>query len=337
MPPHAHPATLALLAALSVTLAPRSASSSVAAQAGHAASRTTEPHLFAPGVVSTGDNEFSTALTPDGRTVFWTVSAPDRLRHPFAILAAHRTADGWSDPEVVPFSGGPHSDADPFVSPDGSRLFFMSRRPLAGEASRPDFDLWVVERTAAGWSEPVHLASPVNSDAQEIFPSVAASGTLYFVSDRPGGRGENDLYRARWSAGAYGPPENLKDVNSELGESNVCVAPDESFLIFSSARPTGLGDSDLYLSFRRGAGWSTPRNLGPAVNSDADDYAPALSPDGRDLYFSSRRTRFPARTPGERLTYAELRSRIRHAGNGNADVYVVPIETLLQELRAPAS
>ena len=87
----------------------------VAGAPAQSATRDTIPALFAEGVVSTGDNEFSTALSPDGRTVYWTVSAPNVFAFPFVILMATRTARGWSAPRVAPFSGTGFSDADPAI------------------------------------------------------------------------------------------------------------------------------------------------------------------------------------------------------------------------------
>lgn len=282
----------------------------------------TIPALFAEGVVSTGDNEFSTAVSADGRTVYWTVSAPNVFAFPFVILMATRTARGsWSAPRVAPFSGTGFGDADPAISPDGRKIFFMSRRPVSGTAQRPDFDIWVFDNVSATTAR----VDEVNSDKMDLFPSVASNGTLYFTSDRDGGFGGADIYRSRLAGGRYAAPENLGPiVNSAHAESNVYVAPDESYVVFSGGgRPDSKGATDLYIAERSAEGaWSAPRPL-RYVNTEWDDYAPTVSPDGRLLYFTSRRPRVrPAR--GAQLTYDEVRARLRSAGNGNADVYVIP-------------
>lgn len=69
----------------------------------------------------------------------------------------------WRTPEVAPFSGR-YSDADPFFTPDGSRFYFISNRPVVGK-SQPDLDIWMIEKTGAGWSEPKNLDAPVASIA----------------------------------------------------------------------------------------------------------------------------------------------------------------------------
>jgi Tol biopolymer transport system component len=129
----------------------------------------------------------------------------------------------------------------------------------------------------------------VNStQADDYYPTVSRSGTLYFSSNRPGGLGQNDIYRSRRINGRWTAPENLgATVNTAGREYDPFIAPDESYLIFASERPGGLGAADLYLSVRRGDGtWCVPVNLGPDVNSSAAEYTPMLSPDGRYLFFT---------------------------------------------------
>jgi dipeptidyl aminopeptidase/acylaminoacyl peptidase len=299
--------------------APHAAAQSLRAPERQAAD--TIPALFAEGVVSTGDNEFSTAFSPNGRRVYWTVSAPNVFVIPFVILMANRTPQGWSTPRVARFSGSGFSDADPAVSPDGRKIFFMSRRPVTGTTQRADFDIWVFDVATST----TRRVDEVSTDRQDLFPSVTSNGTLYFTSDRDGGFGGLDIYRSRLVDGRYAAPENLGPVvNSAHGESNVFVAPDESYVIFSSSgRTDSRGAVDLYIAERSPDGaWSTPRAL-KYVNSEWDDYAPTVSHDGRLLYFTSRRPRAVPVQSGQ-LTYEDVRTRFRSAGNGNADIYVIP-------------
>lgn len=98
-----------------------------------------------------------------------------------------------------------------------------------------------------------------------------------------------DIYRIRFLAGRYLPPEKLETISSPLPDHSPFIAPDESYLIWSSFRG-GYGLSDLFISHRRSDGrWSEPRNLGPRINSEAKDEYPYVSPDGRFLFFNSNR------------------------------------------------
>ena len=96
--------------------------------------------LFAPGVISTRDYERDGAFTPDGKTFYFT----KRTMWPYfsAICVSHLRNGKWSEPEVASFSGQ-YGDATPFVSRDGNRLYFASRRPVNG-ALRASTIIWIV-------------------------------------------------------------------------------------------------------------------------------------------------------------------------------------------------
>jgi Tol biopolymer transport system component len=247
------------------------------------------PERFAVGVISTDAEESALNLTPDGQRVYF---ARSRVWFPASRIAAifqvDRTASGWS--EVVPaaFSRG-FSDVDPFVSRDGRSIVFSSMRPVDGRP-RKDFDLWSVRVHGGGFTPAVNLGPAINSDADELYPSMADDGTLYFGSERGRGAGGWDLYRARRNAdGSYGAAETLgAPVNTSAWEYNPTIAPDGSFLIFTSLkRPGGADAGDLWIARREGDGFAAPQSLS-AVNTPAEDHHPTLSPDGRTLFFLRR-------------------------------------------------
>ena len=135
------------------------------------------------------------------------------------------------------------------------------------------------------------------------------------------------LYRSRLTAEGYGEPEALPaPINSGHDESNHWIAPDQSYLIFLSNRPGGLGQADLYISFRSGESWSTPRNLGPSINRVGGNgaFTPFVSADGRTLYFADRIPSQFEDTPTRALKHEELLRRLRAPGNGNGDLYFMP-------------
>jgi Tol biopolymer transport system component len=290
-----------------------------------------EPRLFGEGVISTGDMELNAAFSPDGRTLYFTKRTPTPQM--WFILVSRFQNGKWGEPEMAEFSGQ-HSDFDPFISPDGRRLFFCSDR-TADAQRKSDFDIWVVDQTATSppsppsWSAPKRLEAPINTPAQEFYPSVAANGTLYFSSNREGGKGRGDIYRARLIDGKYAEPENLGEmINSQFFEGDPYIAPDESYLIFVSyGRPEGQGDGDLYLSLRREGAWTKAVNLGSPINSRALDFCPIVSPDGKYFFFTSERG-FAATPLTARLNYERLMKQIRGARNGLGDIYQVDIGAL---------
>jgi Tol biopolymer transport system component len=286
------------------------------------------PAIFGPGVFSTPAWDFFVAFTPDQRTAY-VCRANGNFRY-YTILETHLVGGRWSEPKTAPFSGR-WSDADPHISPDGSKLFFISNRPLSGNQATEEYDIWMVERTAGGgWGEPRHLGAPVNRDSTtEWSPAVARNGNLYFGSGHEGGKGQDDLYVARWANGAYGEPENLGDsINTKAGEVEPWVAPDESYLIFSGyGRPDGMGGYDLYISERRNGIWQRARPLGGGVNSPKGDFNQSVSPDGKYLYFSSTRGVFDS-VPRQRLPYREMQRRLTGIGNGLGDIYRISLRDL---------
>ena len=198
------------------------------------------PERFAPGVVSTDAIELNGVFTPDGREFFFT-----RLID--GVDTMHRSVfeDGkWSEPRpLLVFPGRVRAVAvDMSVSPDGQELYFLGQHPHEGARENPGYDLWVSRRVNGDWSTAQVVPAPVSTSAEELYPVVVADGSLYFSSNRAGGLGRSDVYRAqRLADGSFAEPVNVgPPINSEFGTGDTFVAPDESYLIVSSRRPGGL-------------------------------------------------------------------------------------------------
>lgn len=295
--------------------------------------QTAEPEVFAPGVISTADDELNAAFTPDQRTLFFSKSMPSNRMG--VIFVSQLRGNRWTSPEIAPFSGR-YADYDPFVTSDGAHLYFISNRPKPDATSsspQRTFDIWVVDRTGDRWSEPRNLGAPINTDGQEFYPTVSASGTLYFSSNRPGGKGAGDIYRARLVDGRYTEPENLGDsINTASHEGDPFIAPDESYIIFASyGRSDDLGRGsaagDFYISENVAGVWSKARHLDAPINSPAWDYCPIVSPDGRYFYFSSYRG-FADSLPLPPQTARSLTQQMHGIRNGLGNVYRIPIGAL---------
>jgi hypothetical protein len=283
-----------------------------------------EPKVFQPGVISTGDYEVCPQFSTDGRTFYFVKSTPDM--NFWTIVFSQLNGGEWSEPQVAPFSGK-YSDADEFITVDGRRMFFISRRPVSAQISpnaAGKLDIWMMDRTANGWSEPRNLGRPVNSEGSEYFPTLTRDGTLYFGSARSGGKGGVDLYRSRFLNGSYQEPENLGDaINTTFDEFEPFIAPDESFLIFmAGGRPDGLGGFDLFISYNDHGRWSKAKNLGAPFNSTADELSPRISFDGKYFYWASSRSVID-KPKSQAWTRSTLLSAYHSPGNGLGDIYYV--------------
>lgn len=239
--------------------------------------------IFAPGIVSRVDRfEARIAFSRDLRECYLTETDATFSRP--RLLWAQRGATGWTEFSAVPFGVKFKVCHEPFVSDDNQHLYFTADGDEAVPSNRRDF--WVVERQASGWGEPSRLPEPINSSAVEFFLSQSSDGTVVFASNRPGGLGDFDLYSVEKSADGILSAVNFgPSVNTPGPEYDPCLSRDGKFLVFASAR-AGRRDLDLYVSFRQNdKTWTTPVALTGDVNTDANEYAPSLSPDGRCLFF----------------------------------------------------
>ena len=141
------------------------------------------PERFAEGVITTAAPEFAITFTPDGRTAYFNRASTDRRT--LSIMVSRLAGADWQQPLLAGFSGK-HRDVDPFVTPDGNRLYFSSDRPTSPSDNEPDFNTWYMDAKDGDWSEPRTFGEPLNSRGTDVFVSATRAGALYFSSNRDG-------------------------------------------------------------------------------------------------------------------------------------------------------
>ena len=151
------------------------------------------------------------------------------------------------------------------------------REPVEGAAARDIL-----------WQPPTPLKDVINTQADDYEPKLSADGlTLYFVRGKAGGAA--DIYTSIRTPDGWTAPVEFDAVNTEFDELGPEPAPDGQALYFYSDRPGGSGGYDLWVAYRSAGKWQEPINLGPHVNSEFNDYGPALTPEADTLYFASNR------------------------------------------------
>lgn len=242
-------------------------------------------------------------ITKDGLSLYFSSPRPGGYGG-FDIWVSHRASvgDPWGAPQNLgPTINSPSTESGPVVSIDGHRLYFTSNRPTGFGGN----DLYVSrrhnKREDFGWREPENLGNTINTQSNEAFAMPFeddATGviSLYFVSNRPGGLGDDDIYVSSLQADeTFGPAVLVEELSSYSPDRHPDIRRDGLEFFLMSNRPgsipnlQGASSFDIWTSTRASTSdpWSTPVNLGPIINTNRHDGHPALSFDGTTLYFFS--------------------------------------------------
>jgi outer membrane protein OmpA-like peptidoglycan-associated protein len=188
----------------------------------------------------------------------------------------------------------------PTVSADNKTILFTQNATDTKMASKQQFkkkgissegintlNIFQSEYSGGGWSNPVSIN--INSAEYScLHPCLSSNGQkLYFVSNKPGGKGGYDLYMSTRTGNMWSAPIALAELNTPDNEMYPYIVNDTT-LYFSSNGHIGYGGSDIYVSYFRNGKWSPPVNLGLGINSERDDFGLILW-EGRKGFFASNR------------------------------------------------
>jgi len=242
--------------------------------------------------------EFVNAITLDNSEIYYTVKPENTPNKRFEttkrdedFFYSVKENGKWKNPRPVgeQINSG-YNEGAMHLSPDGTFLYFTSCGRARGYGS---CDLYYAERlNDTSWKKSYNLGPTINTRYWETQPCFAADGkTMYFVSNRPGGKGGADIWKSvktdknKWSE----PVNSGTRINTPGEEMAPYLHPDGETLYFSSDGHKGMGGSDLFMSRKKSdSTWTEPQNLGAPINNSGDQINIIVDAKGTTAYISSK-------------------------------------------------
>ena len=252
--------------------------------------------------INSDDDEYWPSITVDGKTIIFTrligSKAPVNQRLLLAqedFYTSNLENNVWQPCEPLATINTIYNEGAQTISTDGKLLFFTACTRSDGNGS---CDIYFSRNKAGEWSVPQNAGEPVSSPSWESQPSISANGeTLYFVSNRSGGKGGMDIWKcnlkgfSEWGTPIWGYPVNLGDsVNTTGNEISPFIHSDGKTLYFASDFWPGMGGFDIfYCRQKNDSVWTHPQNIGYPINSIKDEQGLVVDAAGKNAYYSSDR------------------------------------------------
>jgi len=203
------------------------------------------------------------------------------------IYITNKVGGKWTSPVNMGTNVNSNEhDATVAVAPDAQSMIIY-------KDDKGDGNLYETKLVGATWSKPVKMNKFINSKYHESSASYSNdSKTLYFVSNKPGGFGEHDIYYTKWDEikKDWGEAVNVgPTINTKHNEESVVIHPDGKTLYFSSQSHETMGGYDIFMSKLQADGvtWGKPENIGYPINTVDDDVFFVINASGRRGYYSS--------------------------------------------------
>lgn len=249
--------------------------------------------------VNTNDDEYWPCLDAEGKQLIFTrllKYSSDGQKLPFPqedLFRSVKDSVKWKNSVPIASVNTAENEGAQCISADGRLLFFTACGRPEGKGS---CDIYMSVRKNGSWSQPVNLGAPVNSGAWETQPSISADGHfLYFTSNRNGGKGKMDVWRAEKIGitpdgfPVYGKVINMEGINTVGDELSPFIHPDGKTLYFSSDYWPGMGGKDLFSVKIENDKTSVPVNLGYPINTLADEVGLIVDTEGQNAFFTSNK------------------------------------------------
>jgi peptidoglycan-associated lipoprotein len=196
----------------------------------------------------------------------------------------------WSVPVPVESLNSEFEDGTPCISSDFSTLYFT--RCKKGKNQQLGCQILSATSSSGEWSEPKTELEELGDSVTNAHPAISSDGlTLYFVSDMPGGLGENDIWKVsrESQSGSWGKPVNLGEEINTPGNELYPFMHSDGTLYFSSDSRVGLGGLDIYKATMDETGSWRLENMKPPINSSEDDFGIVFEANVERGFFSSSR------------------------------------------------
>jgi outer membrane protein OmpA-like peptidoglycan-associated protein len=194
---------------------------------------------------------------------------------------------------VGPTVNTQYNDYTPVISADESMMMFTSRRP-GGTGTAIDLmlnetfeDIWVSNKDGKSWTKAVNLGPPINTNEHDAVVALSPDGQRLITFN--GRKNGGDLFLSTLEGTKWSEPENMgKAINTKWHEPSATLSFDGKTIYFVSDREGGLGGHDIYMSKMNEKGkYETAVNVGATLNTEYDEDAVFMLPDGKTMYFSS--------------------------------------------------
>jgi Tol biopolymer transport system component len=254
--------------------------------------------------INSGSKDEHATFTPDGQTMV-IASTREGGFGAYDLYFSRFEKGEWTKAELLPLPiNTQKDDFDPFITPDGKKLFFASNRDNSDKYW--DCDIYVSSWSGEGWTAP-ELYDPVfiTPDKPDWGATVTRDfKTFIFSSGRDLDKPHSvQIFQSKRQEKEWLPPCLLPfPVNAGEWEATPYITPDGKSLYLNSIRGgSDKEDVDIWRFELKGGKWTNPRLMDGPFLSDNHDYDPCLSPDGKKFYFTSD----------------------RDGGLGDSDIYVV--------------
>ena len=241
-------------------------------------------------------NTYKGSFSDDFNTFyFFRKLAPDTEK--YVPYISHFKEGTWQEPIIPDYYEKNNSYTYQLKVPESDKLIFISNKAVAADTTqKPNYNFWETTISDSTFSNPRELGYKdiiYNYNSQ---PCITKNGTIYFTSDLADWS-RTFSYKIEPSVNGYGEPELFAPANAWREKDwtvyEYCMAPEEDYMIVCIQQEMkGSLNTDLYISFPKDSGWTTPKRLGPSINTTETENFPTITNDGKYLIFTRAFSKF---------------------------------------------